>query len=83
MILMKYAINWDLDSIFVGGSSSETLRQELNELSTKINSFHQLVEAFTPNTTQQVTELKEILVHFSFIVELLVIFLLLNINICL
>ena len=61
MILMKYAINWDLDSIFVGGSSSETLRQELNELSTKINSFHQLVEAFTPNTTQQVTELKEIL----------------------
>nr|WP_248629709.1 M3 family oligoendopeptidase [Enterococcus cecorum] len=58
---MKYAINWDLDSIFVGGSSSETLRQELNELSTKINSFHQLVEAFTPNTAQQVTELKEIL----------------------
>lgn len=58
---MKYAINWDLDSIFVGGSSSETLRQELNELSTKINAFHQLVEAFTPNTTQQVTELKEIL----------------------
>ena len=58
---MKYAINWDLDSIFAGGSSSETLRQELNELSTKINAFHQLVEAFTPNTTQQVTELKEIL----------------------
>ncbi|HJD15726.1 MAG TPA: M3 family oligoendopeptidase [Candidatus Enterococcus stercoripullorum] len=58
---MKYAINWDLDSIFAGGSSSETLRQELNELSTKINAFHQLVEAFTPNTAQQVTELKEIL----------------------
>lgn len=61
MILMKYAINWDLDSIFAGGSSSETLRQELNELSTKINAFHQLVEAFTPNNAQQVTELKEIL----------------------
>lgn len=58
---MKYAINWNLDSIFAGGSSSETLRQELNELSTKINAFHQLVEAFTPNTAQQVTELKEIL----------------------
>ena len=58
---MKYAINWDLDSIFAGGSSSETLRQELNELSTKISAFHQLVEAFTPNTAQQVTELKEIL----------------------
>ena len=58
---MKYVINWDLDSIFAGGSSSETLRQELNELSTKINAFHQLVEAFTPNTAQQVTELKEIL----------------------
>ena len=61
MILMKYAINWDLDSIFVGGSSSETLRQELNELSTKINSFHQLVEAFTPNTENQVEALTEIL----------------------
>ena len=58
---MKYAINWDLDSIFVGGSSSETLRQELNELSTKINSFHQLVEAFTPNTENQVEALSEIL----------------------
>ncbi len=58
---MKYAINWDLDSIFVGGSSSETLRQELNELSTKINSFHQLVEAFTPNTENQVEALTEIL----------------------
>ena len=61
MILMKYAINWDLDSIFVGGSSSETLRQELNELSTKINSFHQLVEAFTPNDENQVEALSEIL----------------------
>ena len=58
---MKYAINWDLDSIFVGGSSSETLRQELNELSTKINSFHQLVEAFTPNAENQVEALTEIL----------------------
>lgn len=58
---MKYAINWDLDSIFVGGSSSETLRQELNELSTKINSFHQLVEAFTPNAENQVEALSEIL----------------------
>ena len=61
MILMKYAINWDLDSIFVGGSSSETLRQELNELSTKINAFHQLVDAFTPNTENQVEALTEIL----------------------
>ena len=58
---MKYAINWDLDSIFVGGSSSETLRQELNELSTKINAFHQLIEAFTPNDENQVEALSEIL----------------------
>ena len=58
---MKYAINWDLDSIFVGGSSSETLRQELNELSTKINAFHQLIEAFTPNAENQVEALSEIL----------------------
>ena len=32
---MKYAINWDLESIFAGGSSSESLQQELQMLKIK------------------------------------------------
>ncbi|MGO5333671.1 M3 family oligoendopeptidase [Enterococcus cecorum] len=58
---MKYAINWDLESIFAGGSSSESLQQELQEISTKIKEFHQLVDAFTPNTENQVEALTDIL----------------------
>lgn len=58
---MKYAINWDLESIFAGGSSSESLQQELQEISTKIKEFHQLVDAFTPNAENQVEALTDIL----------------------
>ncbi|CAI3343286.1 M3 family oligoendopeptidase [Enterococcus cecorum] len=58
---MKYAINWDLESIFAGGSSSESLQQELQQISTKIKEFHQLVDAFTPNTENQVEALTDIL----------------------
>lgn len=58
---MKYAINWDLESIFAGGSSSESLQQELQQISIKMKEFHQLVDAFTPNTENQVEALSEIL----------------------
>lgn len=58
---MKYAINWDLESIFAGGSSSESLQQELQQISTKMKEFHQLVDAFTPNAENQVKTLTEIL----------------------
>lgn len=58
---MKYAINWDLESIFAGGSSSENLQQELQQISTKMKEFHQLVDAFTPNAENQVEALTEIL----------------------
>ena len=58
---MKYAINWDLESIFAGGSSSESLQQELQQISTKMKEFHQLVDAFTPNDENQVEALSEIL----------------------
>ncbi|OJG32072.1 oligoendopeptidase PepF/M3 family protein [Enterococcus cecorum DSM 20682 = ATCC 43198] len=61
MTEMKYAINWDLESIFAGGSSSESLQQELQQISTKIKEFHQLVDAFTPNTENQVEALTDIL----------------------
>lgn len=58
---MKYAINWDLESIFAGGSSSESLQQELQQINTKMKEFHQLVNAFTPNAENQVEALSEIL----------------------
>lgn len=58
---MKYAINWDLESIFAGGSSSESLQQELQQISTKMKEFHQLVDDFTPNAENQVEALSEIL----------------------
>lgn len=58
---MKYAINWDLESIFAGGSSSESLQQELQQISTKMKEFHQLVDTFTPNAENQVEALTEIL----------------------
>ncbi|OUZ17788.1 M3 family oligoendopeptidase [Enterococcus cecorum] len=58
---MKYAINWDLESIFAGGSSSESLQQELQQISTKMKEFHQLVDAFTPNSENQVEALTDIL----------------------
>ncbi|MGX7065370.1 M3 family oligoendopeptidase [Enterococcus cecorum] len=58
---MKYAINWDLESIFAGGSSSESLQQELQQISTKMKEFHQLVDAFTPNAENQVEALTDIL----------------------
>lgn len=58
---MKYAINWDLESIFAGGSSSESLQQEIQQISTKMKEFHQLVDTFTPNAENQVEALTEIL----------------------
>ena len=62
---MKYAINWDLESIFAGGSSSESLQQELQQISTKMKEFHQLVDAFTPNAENQVEALSEILAVYE------------------
>ncbi|MGX6961978.1 M3 family oligoendopeptidase [Vagococcus xieshaowenii] len=43
---MTYAINWDLDSIFPGGSSSPQLQARLDKLETEIQSFTELVEGW-------------------------------------
>lgn len=58
---MKYAINWDLESIFAGGSSSESLQQELQQISTKIKVFHRFIDDFTPNAENQAEALSDIL----------------------
>ena len=43
---MKYAINWDLDSIFAGGSHSTALQERLTLLATQIADYHQAVVAW-------------------------------------
>lgn len=49
---MTYAINWDLESIFPGGSQSETLKTRLSQLSTEIAEYHRAIEAWTPSVKQ-------------------------------
>ncbi|MDY4002958.1 MAG: oligoendopeptidase, partial [Ligilactobacillus saerimneri] len=58
---MKYALNWDLDSIFAGGSNSPALQAELQHLQTQIRQYHQAVVAFTPNTNTEEADLKALL----------------------
>lgn len=58
---MKYALNWDLDSIFDGGSNSPALQAELQHLQTQIYQYHQAVVAFTPNTNTEEADLKALL----------------------
>lgn len=48
---MHYAINWDLDSIFKGGSESEALTKRLSQLSEQITAYQQTIEAWTIDET--------------------------------
>lgn len=45
---MTYAINWDLETIFPGGSDSEKLTQRMTQLSDEIHEYHQAVTAWSP-----------------------------------
>ncbi|MGX7195783.1 M3 family oligoendopeptidase [Enterococcus olivae] len=45
---MTYAINWDLDSIFPGGSESSELQERMAKLSEEIHAYHQAVTAWEP-----------------------------------
>lgn len=58
---MKYALNWNLDSIFAGGSNSPALQAELQHLQAQIRQYHQAVVAFTPNTNTEEADLKALL----------------------
>ena len=40
---MSYAINWDLDSIFPGGSESHELKERMDRLSEQIHAYHEAV----------------------------------------
>lgn len=47
---MTYAINWDLDSIFPGGSNSLELQARLDLLKTQIDSYTTTVKGWDPQT---------------------------------
>ncbi|MGP6139659.1 MULTISPECIES: M3 family oligoendopeptidase [unclassified Jeotgalibaca] len=45
---MKYALTWDLESIFSGGSHSDALQNKLKEISTLLDEYTQLAEEWKP-----------------------------------
>ncbi|OFI46678.1 oligoendopeptidase [Floricoccus penangensis] len=47
---MKYAINWDLDSIFPGGSNSQELQNRMVELDNQIKEYHDKVIDWKPES---------------------------------
>lgn len=47
---MKYAINWDLDSIFPGGSNSQELQNRMVELDNQIKKYHDKVIDWNPES---------------------------------
>lgn len=47
---MTYKMNWDLDSIFPGGSSSVALSERLNQLKEQIATFQETVSAYQEKT---------------------------------
>ncbi|GAA3015940.1 M3 family oligoendopeptidase [Tetragenococcus solitarius] len=57
---MHYSMNWDLDTIFPGGSHSHKLQQRMAQLDEQIAAFHQEVKDFQPEKKKS-TELLSIL----------------------
>ncbi|OFI50518.1 oligoendopeptidase [Floricoccus tropicus] len=47
---MKYAINWDLDSIFPGGSNSQELQNRMVELDNQIKEYQDKVTDWNPES---------------------------------
>lgn len=59
---MTYSLNWDLDSIFSGGSDSPALNERLKQLEAQINSYYQLVSQWdhSTNTNEELAALIEL-----------------------
>lgn len=56
---MKYAINWDLDTIFPGGSASPELQQRLTKLSEELTSYGDAVQQFDATADQLATIMQQ------------------------
>lgn len=56
---MKYSLNWDLDSIFSGGSDSPALNERLEQLEKQINTYYQSVNQWdhSVSTNDELTTL--------------------------
>lgn len=53
-----YSVVWDLDSFFVGGSSSTALRKHLDEVKNKLVAFEEELKSFfTPSSIQDVDKI--------------------------
>ncbi|SES42739.1 M3 family oligoendopeptidase [Psychrobacillus sp. OK032] len=73
MLEETYSVVWDLDSFFVGGSSSTALRKHLDEVKNKLVVFEDELKSFyTPSSIQDVDQivhtinkLKDIAVNLS------------------
>lgn len=58
---MKYAINWDLDTIFPGGSDSQALKDRMEKLAQQITEFKEAVVAFEPTKNDNAPELAAVI----------------------
>lgn len=63
---MKYAINWDLDSIFPGGSNSQELQNRMVELDNQIKEYQGKVTDWNPESNSvdkfvEILDLQEVI----------------------
>lgn len=58
---MTYSLNWDLDSIFSGGSTSTQLQERMSQLDAQIKTYRTKVDAWQPGNTSKKEELTELL----------------------
>lgn len=58
---MTYSLNWDLDSIFSGGSTSTQLQERMSQLDAQIKTYRTKVDAWQPDNASQPEELAELL----------------------
>lgn len=59
---MSYQLNWDMDSVFTGGSQSSELRTKIETLKEQIKQFHQIVKLWDPEVDRlNYNHLKEVL----------------------
>ncbi|MEK9551587.1 oligoendopeptidase, partial [Bacillus cereus] len=47
---MSYSLNWDLESIFPGGSHSDALNQRMKQLEDQTNEYYQRVTKWSPSS---------------------------------
>ena len=61
LIGMTYSINWDLETIFPGGSDSVQLKERMSQLEEQIANYRTTVDAWSPNSEDDAAKLGELL----------------------